>query len=41
MGAQSAAKSLKTHDALKVLILSDVKEKKDAQKKIILKLNFL
>jgi hypothetical protein len=34
IGTQTAARSLKTRDALKVLILSEVKEKKDAQKNL-------
>jgi len=34
MGTQTAARPLKTRDALKVLILSEMKEKKDAQKKL-------
>jgi hypothetical protein len=34
MGTQTAARTLKTRHALKVLILSEVKEKKDAQKNL-------
>jgi hypothetical protein len=34
MGTQTAARPLKTRDALKVIILSEVKEKKVAQKNV-------
>jgi len=34
VGTQTAARPLKTRDALKVLIFSEVKENKDAQKNL-------